>query len=153
MKKFPIDSGLPSGKFLCQVYFIIVIKDNSYIALIDLTLLITNYDGRTEVKKLDSYLTRRQPVDEISISELKQLLTFMSENPGIVSIRYRLVGEMWQQNFLRVVRLTDNEIHLQDDQTTTRKICVRDLSMIMQFELDGSWQTFQPNFHYGVVAG
>lgn len=152
MKKFPIDGGLPRGKFLCQVYFIIVIKDNSYIALVDLPLLITNYEGRTEVNKLDSYLTRRQPVPEISISELKQLLTFISENPGIVSIRYRLVGEMWQPNFLRVVGLTDNEIHLQD-LTTTRKICVRDLSMIMQFELDGSWQTFQPNFHYGVVAG
>lgn len=59
---------------------------------------------------------------------------------------------MWQPKFFQVVQVTEKGVFLKDE-AADKIICVPDLHMIMQFELDGSLHAFQPNFHYSVVSG
>lgn len=60
------------------------------------------------------------------------------------------MGAMWEQNFFRVIHVTDNGFFFKDP-VNNRMISIPNLKMIMQFEVDGSVHTFQPNFHYDVV--
>jgi len=57
---------------------------------------------------------------------------------------------MWHPNFAKVVNALGNGIALQDE-VTMKLVIIKDLSRIMQFELDSSFQSFQPHFHYGVI--
>lgn len=86
---------------------------------------------------------------DISTTELKNLLVILSGNP--IQLRFRLMGAMWQQSFMRVVSVTNDEVVFRDD--VNRKIVIlSDLKMIAHFELDGSLLSLLPNFHYDVVA-
>ena len=104
-----------------------------------------------QLSKLDSFLQSRKPESEISVLELKRLLVLLAENVHTVCFRYRLIGAMWETNFVRVIQVTDKGVFLRDE-TRNRMISIPDLRMIMQFELDGAIHTFQPNFHYDVSA-
>jgi hypothetical protein len=90
------------------------------------------------------------PVSRISTLELRGLMVLIAENVYDVCIRYRLLGQMWQPNFMRVIRVTENGMVLQDE-VNNKMISVPNLEMIVQFELDGSVHSFQPNFHYDVI--
>lgn len=100
--------------------------------------------------RLDSYLQHLKPESEISVLELKRLLVLLAENAHRVCFRYRLMGEMWEPRFLRVIHVTEKGVFLRDE-TINSMISLPDLKMIMQFELDGPIHTFQPNYHYDVV--
>jgi hypothetical protein len=102
------------------------------------------------LKELNLESLDRQPVSDISILELKSLLVTITDNRLKVYFRYRLLGEMWQTNFVRVVKVTDNGVVLHD-KIKNKTISLSDLKMIIQFELDGSLYAFEPNFHYNVV--
>ena len=67
----------------------------------------------------------------------------------VVSFRYRLVGEMWQPNFMQVVKVTDKGAYLKDE-AGKRIILLSDLRLIIHCELDGSLHSLEPNFHYEV---
>jgi hypothetical protein len=77
-------------------------------------------------------------------------LVLLSENAHTVCFRYRLIGQMWQPHFMRVIDVTEEGVFLKDliDHKT---VLLSDLNMIMQFELDSSIHSFAPNFHYKVV--
>ena len=66
-----------------------------------------------------------------------------------ISFRYRFVGEMWQQNFMCVLKITENGLLL-NDEIANKLIVIQNLSNIVQFELDGSLHDFEPNFHYEI---
>lgn len=102
-----------------------------------------------QLDRLDSYFKNQEPESQISLLELKRLLVLLAENAQSVCIRYRMVGKMWESSFLRVIHVTDHGVFLKDE-SKSRMISVPDLRMIMQFELDGSVHTFQPNYHYKV---
>lgn len=87
----------------------------------------------------------------IAVIELRRLLFELKEHRPDICIRYRLIGKMWIENFLRVIRLTDNGV-LFNDETSQNTIEIPNLSQIMQFELDRPFQTFQPYFHYDVIT-
>jgi hypothetical protein len=99
---------------------------------------------------LDYYIKSRESKSKISIVELKGLLVLLAENVHTVAFRYRLVGQMWQPDFMRVIHATDKGILLKNEKKNIM-ISLPNLSMIMQFELDGSIHSFAPNFHYDVV--
>jgi hypothetical protein len=88
---------------------------------------------------------------KISPAELKRLLVSITTDAVRPCFRYRLLGEMWQSDFMRVVIVKDDSLIL-NDQLKNRLVAIRDLKSIMQFELDGALQSFQPHFHYDVAC-
>jgi hypothetical protein len=85
----------------------------------------------------------------IPVIVLKRLLVELKDKRPDICIRIRCMGELWGQQFTRVVIVTERGA-LFNDETQNRLLTIRDLSVIMQFELDNRFQNFQPYFHYHV---
>lgn len=86
----------------------------------------------------------------ITINELKRLLVTITDYRLDIGIRYRFIGEMWETNYLRILRVTEYGLLLSDE-IKNRLVVIRDFSQIMQFELDTSFHAFQPYCHYTVI--
>jgi hypothetical protein len=87
---------------------------------------------------------------KVGVLALRRLIVELMEHRPDICIRYRLIGRMWAENFLRVIRLTDQGVLL-NDETSNKAVTISDLSHIMQFEIDKPFQLYQPYFHYEVV--
>jgi hypothetical protein len=87
---------------------------------------------------------------QISVLELKRLLIEINEYRPDICVRYRLLGEMWSPNFMKVMMVTERGI-VMSDEPSNRLISLSDLGMVMQFELDNRFRDFQPHFHYEVI--
>jgi hypothetical protein len=87
----------------------------------------------------------------ISVLELRRLLIELKDKRPDISVRYRLLGEMWANHFMRVTKVTEKGVALIDE-FSGRLLIIPNLSNIMQFELDNRFQNFQPYFHYGVKS-
>lgn len=85
----------------------------------------------------------------ISILELRRLLYTIADHHLSVCFRYRLLGEMWQPGFYRVLQVTEKGVLLNDEHTNSLR-CLSDLSQIMQFEIDVAVHHFLPHNHYDV---
>jgi hypothetical protein len=85
----------------------------------------------------------------ISVLELKRLLVDLKQKRPDICFRYRLLGEMWVTNAMRVVAVTEKGVMLNDEQNN-KLIPINDLSSLMQFEIDAPFQGFQPHYHYHV---
>lgn len=86
----------------------------------------------------------------ISVAELRRLLYSIRDHKVNVCIRFRKLGEMWKPNFMRVVDLNERGA-IFSDQTINEFVFVLDLDEVMQFELDGRFQVFEPYNHYEVT--
>ena len=80
--------------------------------------------------------------------EVKQLLLHMTKLPNLC-FRFRLLGEMWMKNLMQVTAVNEKTA-LFFDEVDMKYYLVR-INNIMQFEIDGRFQNFQPFFHYNVV--
>lgn len=89
----------------------------------------------------------RKTKEPVRIEELKQHLNTIVENRLPVCFRYRLVGEMWQPNFMRVLKVSEEGLLL-NDEFRNKIISITDLSSIMQFEFDAPVMKLEPHFHY-----
>ena len=87
---------------------------------------------------------------KVAVLRLRRLLIELKEHRPDICIRYRLMGQMWAQNFLRVADVPDGGVLLHDE-SSNRYISIPDLSKIMQFELDNSFQSYQAHHHYDVA--
>jgi hypothetical protein len=85
----------------------------------------------------------------VSTLELIRLLHELKDYGTGICFRFRLIGEMWYPNFTQVVFVHDSKVLVFDD-SINKNIFVRDISNIMQFELDKRFQNYQPYFHYDV---
>jgi hypothetical protein len=85
----------------------------------------------------------------ISVVDLKRLLSDLKERRPDICVRYRLLGEMWMANFMSIVHLTRSGVLLHDE-VNQKLVSIHDISNIMQFELDGPFNGYQPFFHYEV---
>ena len=85
----------------------------------------------------------------LNIAQLKSLLATIADNKLNICVRFRMVGEMWQPNFMRVLKLTEEGVLL-NDPIKNKLITVRDLRQVIQVELDSQFQYYQPHFHYEV---
>jgi hypothetical protein len=81
--------------------------------------------------------------------ELKRLLFDIKDKRNDICIRYRLIGEMWARNFMRVLAVKDHGTLLQNEKDGSL-ITIMDLSNIMQVEIDHSFLGYQPYYHYEV---
>jgi len=88
----------------------------------------------------------------ISLQELRKLVTDLFERDAGVSIRYRLVGEMWYHDFLKIIGVDECGIRLLDE-GTDKEIYLPDLATIIQFELDSPFRFFEPHCPYTVLTG
>jgi hypothetical protein len=88
---------------------------------------------------------------KISTVELKQLLVSLIEHHQNTCFRYRLLGEMWQTGFMRIVNIAEKRVML-NDETRNKLVVIHDLDMIVQFELDAAVYGYQPHFHYDVTS-
>jgi hypothetical protein len=85
----------------------------------------------------------------ISVLELKRLVIEIKDHGADICIRFRLMGQMWQQHFVRVVTVTENRVLVNDERAN--KLISVDLNNVMQFEIDNRYQNFEPNHHYEVT--
>lgn len=86
----------------------------------------------------------------VSLLELKRLLHELKDSQN-TCIRVRLIGQLWQQSFMRVSVISDSGVVLCNE-NTGGFINIPQLSTILQFEIDHSFKIFQPHFHYDVVT-
>lgn len=87
---------------------------------------------------------------KIPVIELRRLLVELQEHRPDICVRYRLIGKMWMPNFLRITRVTDHGIVL-NDESSKKVVMLPDLSQIIQFEIDKAFQLYQPYFHYEII--
>jgi hypothetical protein len=92
----------------------------------------------------------RETPGVISTVQLKRLMVELKEKRPDICIRFRMLGEMWAQNFMRVLQITDKGIVL-NDEVLNKLIYITNLTNVMQCELDNRFQNFQPFYHYEVV--
>jgi hypothetical protein len=88
------------------------------------------------------------PKTDIDFLELKRLLTDILEKRPEISIRYRLIGHLWNNNFFAIKTLVDDDV-IFVELSLQKNIRVR-IQDIIQIELDGSFQAYRPNFHYTI---
>jgi hypothetical protein len=86
----------------------------------------------------------------ITISEIKRLFHELHDRQPYTCIRFRFIGEMWQQRFVQIFAITDDHAIFYDD-VTKRLVKISDFASIMQFELDHNFQNFIAYFHYTVT--
>jgi hypothetical protein len=90
-----------------------------------------------------------QNTNIVSVLELKRLLYALKDLRPDICIRFRLMGEMWQVNHLRIVNIREKGVTLKDEELN-ELVVVPELNNVMQFELDRAFQQYQPHFHYPV---
>ncbi|HYC83870.1 MAG TPA: hypothetical protein VEB86_01555 [Chryseosolibacter sp.] len=85
----------------------------------------------------------------ISVIELKRLLVDLKDKRPDIGVRFRVIGDLWDKNFASIVLVTDRGVILNDE--SNANICtIPDLKNVIQFEIDGPFQNFQPYNHYDV---
>jgi hypothetical protein len=87
--------------------------------------------------------------DSISVAELQRLLHEIKDHKLPIGIRYRTLGQMWQNHYFKVFLVTTTGTVLIDQKTNKTEI-VSNISDIIQFELDSRFQIYEPNHHYTV---
>jgi hypothetical protein len=85
----------------------------------------------------------------ISALELRRLIVDLKEKRPDICIRFRLLGEMWNVNFMQVMKISEQGILFYDE--ANNLVSISDLNFVMQFEIDKPFQTFQPYYHYEVT--
>jgi hypothetical protein len=86
----------------------------------------------------------------LTILELKRLLFELKEKRPDICIRYRLMGELWKKNFMRITSIVENSLVVEDEQARII-LGVPNIANIIQLELDNTFQHYQAHFHYDVV--
>ena len=87
--------------------------------------------------------------NEVPVLELRRLLHEVKDLAPHICVRFRLIGKMWQPAHMRVLHVTDDGVALQDE-VSKKLVIIQDLSQVMQFELDQTYQQYQPHLHYSV---
>ncbi len=88
----------------------------------------------------------------ISVVELRRLLFSLRDLRPDICMRFRLLGEMWQINHLRILQLTEKGAVLTDEKSS-KLLLIHDINDVVQFEIDHSFQQYQAHFHYSVHPG
>ena len=86
----------------------------------------------------------------IATLELRRLLFELKDIRSDICIRFRIMGELWQNNFYHVMKLTDDGA-IFGDEISNKMFVVKDLKSIIQFEIDKPFQNYKPHNHYNVI--
>jgi hypothetical protein len=80
--------------------------------------------------------------------ELKQLLILLSTKRNI-RLRFKQTGGKWMKNYMKVDAVKDKSVLLYDD--SDGRYYLLKINNIMQFDIDATFQTYQPGLHYTVT--
>lgn len=84
----------------------------------------------------------------LSSLKLRQLLIDLKEHSQYTCVRMRLLGEMWQSYFMRVIAVTEERVLVNDEHGNM--LYSIPLNSIMQIELDHKFKEYQPHNHYTI---
>ena len=96
-----------------------------------------------------SQLLTEKTTTLITVCDLRKLLVSLKDERNDICFRYRMLGEMWEVNPVRVLAVTEKGAILRDDDNN-KVINLPSLDLVMQFEIDAPFHGFQPHFHYHV---
>ena len=85
--------------------------------------------------------------DVITPLDFKRILFELWEHSPQTKIRLRVMGKMWDRNFLQVVHITGGDAIILHGSDEMKQVSIND---IVQFELETKFQDFRPNNHYTV---
>jgi hypothetical protein len=88
--------------------------------------------------------------ESLSVLELRQQLIDVLEHSPNLCVRFRMLGEMWQVNMMRLVGVTEDRALLHDE--IANKLLSIKLDNVMQFEIDNCFKELQPFFHYTITV-
>ncbi|MFZ6011490.1 MAG: hypothetical protein ACOYXT_14165 [Bacteroidota bacterium] len=95
--------------------------------------------------------------DKISLSEFKKLLFDLKHARPDIQIRYRLLGENWYSNFVSINALTELD-DFEDarkiifmDSVVNKVIVIKNISDVIQFEIESPFGVYRPHFHYSIT--
>jgi hypothetical protein len=107
---------------------------------------------------ISHHISKMRPQREImpernalSTLQLRQLLIDIKENAPNVCVRFRLIGEMWQEQMMRVVVVSDERVLLLNE--TENKLVSITIQHVMQFEVDNKFKILEPYNHYDIIVG
>jgi hypothetical protein len=83
----------------------------------------------------------------IPVLELRKLLFEIRDKRPDICIRFRMLGEHWGTHFMRILALTEKGAVL-NEEGSKRLFHIPDLFNVIQFEIDRTFQAYQPHFHY-----
>jgi hypothetical protein len=86
---------------------------------------------------------------DLSTLDLRRLLIEMKETRSNVHVKFRLVGQPWKPNFLKILVITERGVVLVDELDSTL-IFLTDLSRIMQFQVDANFRELEALHEYSV---
>jgi hypothetical protein len=89
--------------------------------------------------------------NSLSVLQLRQLLIDIKEHGPNVCVRFRFIGEMWQQQMKRVISVSDERVLLFDE--IQNKLVSIPLQHIVQFEVDNKFKILEPHNHYDIIVG
>jgi hypothetical protein len=90
--------------------------------------------------------------DTITVTELRALLHEILDLRPDISLRFRVLGSMWQPAFLHITDIFDQKVILRNP-ASAKVYVIDDINMVTQFELEDRFRTFQPNHHYSIKPG
>ena len=86
---------------------------------------------------------------DVDVLQLKQLLISIKQYRPDICVRFRLIGELWQVSFMRVLDVTEEGVGLLDE-SRSKLIFIQNINNVMQFEIDAQFQNYLPHNHYDV---
>ena len=84
-----------------------------------------------------------------TVTHLRRTLIDILEHGQGVCIRFRVIGEMWQSNFVRIVSVTEQRVLVNDE--VMSKLLSIEISKIIQFEIDHRFKGLEPYNHYDIT--
>lgn len=86
----------------------------------------------------------------VSVGELSKLITTLYQQKLPVLIRFRVLGQLWYPNFVRITELLDDRRIVFYDERRNTLVSLRNFAAIAQFEVDERINPFEPGNHYDV---
>ncbi len=100
---------------------------------------------------MKSYSNAHADENEVSVCELRYLLNSILEQHANIRIRYQMRGEVWTNQYMRVLLVTEKGVIL-NDELTNKITSIQFLGDISQFQLDKPYDSYEFNFQYLLKA-
>lgn len=87
--------------------------------------------------------------DTITTVDLRRLLVELLDHSPNTGIRFRVMGNMWEKNYLQIIHATtEYSVIVQDKKSDQMKFI--SLKQVVEFEIEQKFKGFKPNYHYKV---
>ncbi len=85
----------------------------------------------------------------ITRNEFRMVLRELEGQAGISEVKVRELGELWNQNYLTVVKVDEGQIVLKENGNAS-SVRVANLEQVVQVEFKSGFRSYQPDLVYGV---